>query len=243
MIETITILLISLPLILLGKTIGPHSTLILGTKIPQKLLESVNGITRLKKIKIAFISSGFVTLIGGSLCICLDRTDTIFWFILIPLTIAITYMLIQLCLIQKNKKHSIIIAIVSTALVVGTPLMIIMPTLGDSENIKIKNDTLFIDGFYSRTIPLSDIAYVNEDATVPPIKMRINGASLGSYNVGLFRSKENKNVLLYLHSNKTNVTHIQTKNDENIYINFDDSIKSIDFYKELKELYLQTSTN
>ena len=46
-------------------------------------------------------------------------------------------------------------------------------------------------------------------------------------------------VLLYLHSDDTNVTHITTKDNEDIYINFNDSAQSVDFSNKLKAAFLQ----
>ena len=46
-------------------------------------------------------------------------------------------------------------------------------------------------------------------------------------------------VLLYLHSDDTNVTHITTKNNEDIYINFNDSAQSVDFSNKLKAAFRQ----
>lgn len=241
MLEIIAIILISLPLLLLGKTISPNSTIILGTKIPQEDLESEKGIIGLRRIKNTFILSGTITLVGGILCIIFNWFDFIFWFMFLPLTIAVIIMLIQLCIIHGDKRSGIVITIVSIVLIVVTPLMIMGPTFENDEKIEIRNDTLFIGGLYSKFIPVSDIVYINENAIVPFIKLRTNGISLGSYNVGHFRTKENKDVLLYLHSNKTNVTYIKTINNEDIYINLRDSTKSVNLSTRLKEIYFRNS--
>ena len=103
----------------------------------------------------------------------------------------------------------------------------------------IRNDTLFIEGLYAKEIPIASITQVDGNAMVPDIKMRTNGMSLGENNVGHFQTKEGENVLLYLHSDDTNVTHIKTKNNEDIYINFKDSALSVDFPNQLKAAYRQ----
>ena len=116
--------------------------------------------------------------------------------------------------------------------------MIILPKTENDNDTIIKNDTLFIKGSYAKEIPISSIIYIKGNAIVPPIEMRTNGISFGAYNVGHFRTKDGKDILLYLHSDETNVTHIKTRDNEEIYINFKDSARSVDFTKELKELYL-----
>lgn len=68
--------------------------------------------------------------------------------------------------------------------------------------------------------------------------MRTNRTSIGAYHVGHFQTKDGKDVLWYLLFDETNATHIKTRDNEDIYINFKDSARSVDFTKELKELYL-----
>lgn len=114
---------------------------------------------------------------------------------------------------------------------------------GNDNNTIIKNDTLFIKGSYAKEIPISSIIYIKGNAIVPPIGIRTNGISFGAYNVGHFRTKDQKDVLLYLHSDETNVTHIKTRDNEDIYINFKDSVRSVDFTNKLKALYLQPTTH
>ena len=63
--------------------------------------------------------------------------------------------------------------------------------------------------------------------------------SLGEINVGHFKTEGGQDVLLYLHSDDTNVTHITTKNNEDIYINFNDSAQSVDFSNKLKAAFRQ----
>lgn len=105
MTDAIVILLISLPLIIIGRTINSDSSINFGTRIPQSELKSEEGIRRLKRIKIALMLAGAITLAGGISCIIFEWEELLFWIMLIPVTIAVIYMLLQLCMIQKNKKH------------------------------------------------------------------------------------------------------------------------------------------
>ena len=182
--------------------------------------------------------AGGITLAGGISCIIFDWEELLFWIMLIPVTIAVIYMLLQLCMIQKNKKTYTIITLVFIGFLIILPLSIILPKTENDNDTIIKNDTLFIKGSYAKEIPISSIIYIKGNAIVPPIEMRTNGISFGAYNVGHFRTKDGKDILLYLHSDETNVTHIKTRDNEEIYINFKDSSRSVDFTKELKELYL-----
>ena len=64
MIDTIIILLMSLPLIVLGSTIGPDSAINFGSRIPKAKLKSVEGLKRLRRIKIALILAGSIILVS-----------------------------------------------------------------------------------------------------------------------------------------------------------------------------------
>ena len=69
MIDTIIILLMSLPLIVLGSTIGPDSAINFGSRISKAKLKSVEGLKRLRRIKIALILAGSFILVGGFACL------------------------------------------------------------------------------------------------------------------------------------------------------------------------------
>ena len=234
MIDTIIILLMSLPLIVLGSTIGPDSSINFGARIPKAKLKSEEGLKRLRRIKIALILAGSFILVGGFACLAFHWEDYQLVVILIPEIVAIIYMLLQLYKIEKKRKSILvlmlsIIVILSMLLLIGT-----LPVIGYDNNTMIRNDTLFIEGLYAKEIPIASITQVDSNATVPDIEMRTNGMSLGEINVGHFKTEEGQDVLLYLHSDDTNVTHIKTKNNEDIYINFKDSALSLDFPNKLK---------
>ena len=232
MIDTIIILLMSLPLIVLGSTIGPDSSINFGPRIPKAKLKSVEGLKRLRRIKIALILAGSFILVGGFACLAFHWEDYQLVVILVPEIVAIVYMLLQLYKIEKKRKSILILSII---VILGVLLLIgTLPITATDNNTTIRNDTLFIEGLYAKEIPIASITQVDGNATVPDIKMRTNGMSLGENNVGHFQTKEGENVLLYLHSDDTNVTHIKTKNNEDIYINFKDSALSVDFPNKLK---------
>ena len=237
MIDTIIILLMSLPLIVLGSTIGPDSSINFGSRIPKAKLKSGEGLKRLRRIKIALILAGSFILVGGFTCLAFHWEDYQLVVILIPEIVAIIYMLLQLYKIEKKRK-GILVLMLSIIVILGVLLLIgTLPVTGYDNNTMIRNDTLFIEGLYAKEIPIASITQVDGNAMVPDIKMRTNGMSLGENNVGHFQTKEGENVLLYLHSDDTNVTHIKTKNNEDIYINFKDSALSVDFPNKLKAAF------
>ena len=237
MIDTIVILLMSLPLIVLGSTIGPDSSINFGSRIPKAKLKSEEGLKRLRRIKIALILAGSFILVGGFACLAFHWEDYQLVVILVPEIVAIVYMLLQLYKIEKKGK-GLLVLMLSIIVILGMiPLIAALPITGTDNNTTIRNDTLFIEGSYAKEIPIASITQVDGNATVPDIEMRTNGTSLGENNVGYFQTKEGKDVLLYLHSDDTNVTHIKTKNNEDIYINFKDSALSVDFPNQLKAAF------
>jgi len=229
----------SLPLIVLGSTIGPDSSINFGSRIPKAKLKSEEGLKRLRRIKIALILAGSIILVGGFACLAFHWEDYQLVVILVPEIVAIIYMLLQLYKIEKKGK-GLFVLMLSIIVILGMiPLIAALPITGTDNNTTIRNDTLFIEGSYAKEIPIASITQVDSNATVPDIGMRTNGTSLGENNVGHFQTKEGKDVLLYLHSDDTNVTHIKTKNNEDIYINFKDSALSVDFPNKLKAAYRQ----
>ena len=234
MIDIIITLLMSLPLIVLGSTIGPDSAINFGSRIPKAKLKSEEGLKRLRRIKIALILAGSIILVGGFACLVFHWEDYQLVVILIPEIAAIIYMLLQLYKIEKKGK-GLLVLMLSIIIILGMiPLIAALPITGSDNNTTIRNDTLFIEGLYAKEIPIASITQVDGSATVPDIEMRTNGTSVGENNVGHFQTTEGKDVLLYLHSDDTNVTHIKTKNNEDIYINFKDSALSVDFSNQLK---------
>ena len=111
----------------------------------------------LKKIKAALILTGITTLVGGLTCLLLNLSEILSWIMFIPMTIAVIYILLQLCKIHKDKKDRIFIMLLSIALVIVIPLLITYPAIGNDDETIIKNDTLYIGGFYSKEMP--DIEY------------------------------------------------------------------------------------
>ena len=102
MIDTIIILLMGLPLIVLGSTIGPDSAINFGSRIPKAKLKSEEGLKRLRRIKIALILAGSFILVGGFACLAFHWEDYQLVVILIPEIVAIIYMLLQLYKIERK---------------------------------------------------------------------------------------------------------------------------------------------
>lgn len=234
LIDLFSILLVSLPLIIIGKKIGPNSNINFGRRIPKYELESPKGIKALKVIRCTLVSAGAITLSAGLICMILKQYEAMFWIMVAPISIAVIIITLELYKIHNDKKWGLAIVLITIGITVIPLFILSMPAISSKSKVHIKNDTLFIDGEYSRIIPLSEITFVAGNATVPPIKLRTNGIAIGSYKVGYFLTKNNVEVILYLYSSKNSITHIKTKKNENIYINLSDSLESTFLPSKLK---------
>ena len=195
-IDLLLILLISLTLIFVGKNIGGKSNVYFGHKIPQDELDSPKGVKGLRIIKHTFLISGTTTLLGGLLCLIIENKEAMFWILLAPISIAVTIIALVLYTIHGNKKWGMAIVVITIGLTIAPLLIIYTPTISNENKVHIDNDTLFIDGEYSKKIPISEITLVEKDVAVPPIKLRTNGISLGSRQIGYFLTEENAEVIL-----------------------------------------------
>ncbi len=221
--DLLSILLVSLPLIVIGKIIGPNTNINFGRRIPKDELESPKGIKALKVIRCTLVSAGIITLSAGLLCMILKQAEAMFWIMVAPVTIAVIIIVLVLYELHDNKRWGLAIVLIAIGIAVIPLLLLPMPAINNKNKVHIDNDTLFIDGEYSKIIPLSEITSIEGDATVPPIKLRTNGTSLGSYKVGYFLTDDDVEVVLYLYSDKHRISHIKTKRNEDIYINLSDS--------------------
>lgn len=222
--DLLSILLVSLPLIVIGKKIGPDSKINFGRRIPKHELESPKGIKALKVIRYTLISSGAITLAAGLLCMILKQAEAMFWIMITPVSIAVIIIALELYKLHGNNRLGLAIVLITIGITIIPLLLLPMPAINNKNKVHINNDTLFIDGEYSRIIPLSEITSIEGNTTVPPIKLRTNGTALGSYKVGYFLTEDNVEVVLYLYSDKNRISHIKTKTNEDIYINLSDSL-------------------
>ena len=138
MMDIIVILLMSLPLIVIGSTIGPDSSINFGSRIPKAKLKSEEGLKRLRRIKIALILAGSIILVGGFTCFVFHWETYQLVVILIPEIVAIVYMLLQLYKIEKRGK-SILVLILSIIVILGVLLLIgTLPITATDNNMTLQ---------------------------------------------------------------------------------------------------------
>lgn len=133
---------------------------------------------------------------------------------------------------KGRKNHlGLYIAIMIGVLALLSPFILYAPQISGDERIFIKDDTLFINGPYSKAIPRREIASLQTVDSLPDIDLRTDGISFENIDIGHFRTEDNEDILLYLNSSSTKFYFVQTTKGEKIYLNFKDSSKVLRFDK------------
>ncbi len=93
---------------------------------------------------------------------------------------------------KKNNLHSIILALVITAVI-----MLFSIFLSKGISVETLENTLKINGLYGTEIAYKDIEDVQELETLPIWGLKTNGINLGFMNIGMFTYKELGRVRLF----------------------------------------------
>ncbi len=234
MADFITILILGVIQLLVGSIITSNTPMVFGNRIPQSKFKTLQGARILKNVRFSLFLSGGITLVGGFSCKIFYYHQSLSLFLFFPIAIAGLYILTQLYAIQKDKKWGFFLFTISIGVLFITSIEIFLPSYGNKTNIILRNDTLCITGVYPQKIPFSEITKIEYKSTPPAIMLRTNGIAAGALKIGYFRTKDNRDILLYIYSDTLPVIHIKNNKCEDIYINFPDSTKSIKFFTELK---------
>ena len=120
------------------------------------------------------------------------------------------------------------IIIVITLLV---PFVLIL--IGNRDpGITLSESGLKISGMYGLTINYSDIKQLDTLPALPRIKMRTNGYAFGKSLKGNFRLQNKENAKLFITKKVPPYILIRTEN-QNVYLNFKESKKTVDLFKAL----------
>ncbi len=100
-------------------------------------------------------------------------------------------------------------------------------------SINTNHNGLIIDGTYGLTISFSDMTQVDTVSSLPQISIRTNGYALGKTKIGNFRLADGQDVKLYVKNGFPPYILIHSRDNKPIYINFEDSKRTIDLYNDL----------
>ncbi len=111
--------------------------------------------------------------------------------------------------------------------------VITLDYLGFKEDkITITKNEIRINGMYSEIIPISEIKTITLVDSLPKIRLRINGFSLGSIHKGYYKTVKGERVKLVLNSKQQPVILITKTNDKKIYYSAK-SISNEQLYKQI----------
>ncbi|NDV82884.1 hypothetical protein D0T87_12965 [Bacteroides sp. 51] len=100
-------------------------------------------------------------------------------------------------------------------------------------NVSIEGEEIRIEGSYGERFSLDDLSQVNLVDTLPVIKSRTDGYSFASVKKGYFRTESGERIKLFLHVADGPFLKIQRKDDIPVFINYSDSSKTQQVYKEI----------
>ena len=100
-------------------------------------------------------------------------------------------------------------------------------------SINTNQNGLIIEGTYGLTISFSDMKQVDTVSSLPQISIRTNGYALGKTKIGNFRLADGQDVKLYVKNGFPPYILIHSRVNKPIYINFEDSKRTIDLYNDL----------
>lgn len=100
-------------------------------------------------------------------------------------------------------------------------------------SINTNQNGLIIEGTYGLTISFSDMKQVDTVSSLPQISIRTNGYALGKTKIGNFRLADGQDVKLYVKNGFPPYILIHSRDNKPIYINFEDSKRTIDLYNDL----------
>jgi hypothetical protein len=98
----------------------------------------------------------------------------------------------------------------------------------------ITNDSIRFTGMYGFEIPTSDIESVELLSSIPTVKLRTNGFSLGSVHKGFFNLEKYGKCRLLLHSNKPPFLDLSRSHAEKIIINYKDQALTEEIHDKLR---------
>lgn len=91
-----------------------------------------------------------------------------------------------------------------------------------------------INGLYGFKLAYSDILSIDTINALPNISFKENGFAVNHVYKGYFKTDEGITVKLIVLSNVSPYIKIETKTDENFYINFDDRQKTLYLFQQLQ---------
>ena len=114
-------------------------------------------------------------------------------------------------------------------------LVVLLFAINDKNFIWQDDERIMIwSGLYFEKIYYQDIDSVIIENRIPNFKRRTNGFSAFGKKKGYFRRYDAKRVKLFIDKSREKCLHIFEKDGDEVYLNFDKDLKTLDVFNDLK---------
>lgn len=164
---------------------------------PQEIEQNKQWLRRFYKV---MTRTSLVIFAGGVVSIVLKNMLLYVLFLCVPAFVAPLYFAL---LAPRRKTVTPGRKAVCWGIIVSTVLLLVVPTVyfyNKDLKVVFGADYLEITGLYGMTIPYDDILRIEECPALPGISYRSNGLSLGTTNLGYFKTRDDETVMLFTHS-------------------------------------------
>lgn len=164
---------------------------------PEEIEQDKQWLRRFYKV---MTRTSLVIFAGGVVSIVLKNMLLYVLFLCVPAFVAPLYLAL---LAPRRKTVTPGRKAVCWGIIVSTVLLLMVPTVRFyNKDLKVVfgADYLEITGLYGMTIPYDDILRIEKCPALPEISYRSNGLSLGTTNLGYFKTRDDETVKLFTHS-------------------------------------------
>lgn len=148
---------------------------------------------------------------------------------IVPLAIASTYIIYKDVKTSKEKGNAELTVLITMFFAIATVVVIVFS--GNNMDVSVIKDEIVISGVYEEKIKKRDIEKMELVNELPEIEYRKNGISLGSVNIGYFKTSDGKTVKLFLQGNEPPFIHIVKSNKKEIFICSKDSAETSSIFQ------------
>lgn len=157
--------------------------------------------------------ANIVTLVGGAIGLISGQHIVYFLFLILPICVAALLAYSRRTTDRPDGKTTVAVVSIMAAIII-TCVHLLYIYQSDLK-VEFADNRMEISGLYGCDIPLCDIEKAELRLSLPETSIRTNGFALGATNVGHFRTKTGKEIILFTHSEKYFIR--LTLNDGTIY--------------------------
>ncbi len=196
---------------------------------PQEIEQDKQWLRRFYRV---MTRTSLVIFAGGVVSIILKNMLLYVFFLCVPAFVAPLYLAL---LAPRRKTVTPGRKAVCWGIIVSIVLLLVVSTVHFyNKDLKVVfgADYLEITGLYGMTIPYDDILRIEECPALPEISYRSNGLSLGTTNLGYFKTRDDETVILFTHSDSCFI-EIEDKHHNCFYLSKKRTEETNELYKAI----------